>query len=178
MPSVLINNSICPKDIENIWPVPCNPALTHKRPFTVSIAANKDASVLEDAQATEQIKVYSDRSSQEGNVGAAATIYRNGEATRTLHYHLGPSTQHTVHEAELIGILLGLRLIKTEKKGRTSHALRVDNQAALSSLDAVKMTSGQYITDAILVTALQIRKTRNSANYSLKFRWTAEHTGC
>ena len=47
----------------------------------------------------------------------------------------------------------------------------------LSSLNAVKMTSGQYITDAILVTALQIRKTRNSANYSLKFRWTAGHTG-
>ena len=77
--------SICPKDIENIWPVPHNPALTHKRPFTVSIAANKNTSVLEDPQATEQIKVYSDGSSQEGNVGAAATIYRNGEATRTLH---------------------------------------------------------------------------------------------
>ena len=57
-----------------------------------------------------------------------------------------------------------------ERKGQTSYTVGVDNQAALSSLNAVKMALSQYITDAILETALQIRKTRSSANYSLKFR--------
>jgi ribonuclease HI len=132
---------------------------------------------LEDAQATEQVKVYSDGSSQDSNVGAAAMLFRDGETTRTLNYHIGPSSQHTVHEAELISILLGMHLIKMEKKGRTGYSIGVDNQAALSSLNVVKISPGQYITDTILETAARIRKTRNSASYSLKLRWTVGHVG-
>ena len=109
--------SIYPKDIEHIRPTPHNPALSHKRPFMVNVAVNKDTSILEDAQAKKQIKVYTDGSTHDGSVGVAATLYRDGEIGRTLHYHLRPSTEHTVHEVELIGILLGLQLIKTERKG-------------------------------------------------------------
>lgn len=174
----LMNNyNIHPSEIEKIRPTPRNPALTHKRPFTVSIPASKEASVQEDANAIEKIRVYTDGSSHDGSVGAAAILCRNGQTTRVLHYHLGPSTLHTVHEAELTGILLGLHLVKTEKRGKTSYAIGVDNQAALSSLTATKMAPGQYITDAILETAARIKKTKSSANYSLKFRWTAGHVG-
>ncbi len=60
------------------------------------------------------IKVYSDGSSCGGKVGAAATLTRGGVPLRS-HYHLGPDSEHTVHEAELIGILLALQLIKTER---------------------------------------------------------------
>jgi hypothetical protein len=72
---------------------------------------------------------------------------------------------------------LHLHLIKTDKKGRTSYSLGVDNQAALGTLKAVKTSPGQYITDEILELATQIKKARNSVNYSLKFRWTAGHVG-
>ena len=94
-----------------------------------------------------------------------------------LHFHLGPSTQHTVHEAELVGILLGLHLIKTDKKGQMSYSLGIDNQAAISALNAVKSSPGQYIADDILAATMQIKKSRNSPNYSLTFRWTAGHSG-
>ncbi len=94
-----------------------------------------------------------------------------------LHFHLGQSTQHTVHEAELVGILLGLHLIKTDKKGRTSYSLGIDNQAAISALNVVKSSPGQYIADDILAAATQIKKSRNYPNYSLTFRWTAGHSG-
>ena len=166
-----------PSDTESIRAAPRNPATSHKRPFTVSIPADKEASTMEDKQATEVVKVYTDGSSQDGKVGAAAVLKRADQPTRKLHFHLGPSTHHTVHEAELIGILLGLHLIKTDKKAKTSYSIGVDNQAALSALNGVKATSGQYITDVILDTAAQNKKARNSARYSLKFRWTAGHTG-
>ena len=168
---------IQPKEIECIRPAPRNPALTHKRPFTISIPASKDASVLEDEQAREKVRIYTDGSAQDSKVGAAAILLRDGEPPRMLHYHLGKSTQHTVHEAELTGILLGLQLIKTDRKGRTSYAIGVDNQAALSALNVVKIAPGQHITDAILETASQIKKSRNSSSYSLRFRWTAGHVG-
>ena len=158
--------SIDPKNTECISG-PLNPALAHKRPFTVQISADKEASTLADQQATEKVKVYTDGSSHDGLVGAAAILIREGEPTRKSHFHLGPSTQHTVHEAELIGILLGLHLIKSDKKGKTTYAIGVDNQAALSALNGVKPTSGQYITDAIFKMAARIKKSRNSPNYSL-----------
>lgn len=62
-------------------------------------------------------------------------------------------------------------------RGRTSYTIRVDKQAALSSLKAVKMAPGQYIMDTILVMAARIKKAKKSANYSLKFRWMAGHVG-
>jgi len=175
--ALMQNYGIRPDITETIRATPRNPALTHKRPFTISIPDSKDASVDEEAHATENIKVYSDGSAQDGKVGAAAILIKPGEPTRTLHLHLGPSTQHTVHEAELVGLLMGLHLIKTDKKGKTSYSLGADNQAALSALTAVKSAPGQYIADEILTTAARIKKQRNSPNYSLKFRWTAGHSG-
>lgn len=174
---LMYNYNIRPNHVECIEPAPCNPALTHKQPFRVSIPADKDASVKEDKQAREWVRVYTDGLAQDSKVGAAAILIRNGEPDRTLHLHLGPDTQHTVYKAELIGILLGLHLIKTDKKGRMSYSMRVDNRAALSTLRAVKSSPGQYITNAILNMAYQTRKTRNSENYSLRFRWTAGHVG-
>ncbi len=168
---------IRPNDIENIRATPRNPALSHKRPFSTTIAKSKDESKKEDAQATEKVKVYSDGSALNGKVGAAAILTRAGKPTRKLHYHLGPSSQHTVHEAELVGLLMGLHLIKTDGNRKTSYALGADNQAALSALNTVKATTGQYIADEILETAAKIKKSRDSAKYSLKIRWTAGHVG-
>ena len=111
------------------------------------------------------------------HIGAAALLIREGEQDRTLHDHLGPSSLHTVHEAELVGLLLGLHLIKTERRGRTSFAVGADNQAARSTLNSVKSTTGQYIADEISKTAASIKKQRNSGNYSLTFRWAAGHVG-
>ena len=167
----------CPQDVESIKPASQNLAITHRRPFMFSFAGSKDDSVVEDAQATETVKVYSDGSAQNGKVGAAALLIREGEQDRTLHYHLGPSLQHTVHEAELVGLLLGLHLIKTERRGRTSFVVGADNQAALSALNSVKSTTGQYLADEIIESAASIKKQRNSNNYSLTFRWTAGHVG-
>ena len=165
------------QETETISPAPRNPALTHKRPFSISIAESKDDSIEEDSRASEAVRIYTDRSAQEGKVGAAALLIRQGEPNRVLHYHLGSSSNHTVHEAELVGILLGLHLIKTDRKGRTSYALGIDNQAAISALNSVKATTGQHIANEILETAARIKKQRNSSKYSLTVRWTAGHVG-
>ena len=72
---------------------------------------------------------------------------------------------------------MGLHLLTTEWRGRTSFAVGADNQAALSALNSVKSTTGQYIADEIIETAASIKKQRKSNNYSLTFRWTAGHVG-
>ena len=84
---------------------------------------------------------------------------------------------HTVHEAELVGLLLGLHLIRMERRGRTSFTIGADNQAALSALNLVKSTTGQYLANEIIEMAASIKKQRNLNNYLLVFRWTAGHVG-
>ena len=70
----------------------------------------------EAADAKEKVQVYVDSSAINSKVGAAAVLLREGKPPCTLHLHLGPESEHTVHEAELVGILLGLQLIYIEKK--------------------------------------------------------------
>jgi len=72
---------------------------------------------------------------------------------------------------------MGLHLIKTDGNRKTSYALGADNQAALSTLNMVKATTGQYIANEILKTAAKIKKSQDSAKYSLKIRWTVGHMG-
>ena len=63
----------------------------------------------------------------------------------TLHYHLGPDLEHTVHEAELVGLLLGLHLLNTEKNNRVLAMLGVDNQAAIKAFESELRSPGHHL---------------------------------
>ena len=69
-----------------------------------------------DAEGNEKIKVYSNGSAQEGKVGVAAVMICPGKETHRLHYHIGLVDHHTVFEVEMVGLLLGLQLIKQRKQ--------------------------------------------------------------
>jgi ribonuclease HI len=127
--------------------------------------------------ASEEVQVYTDSSAMEGKVGAAATLQRAGRPARTLHYHLGPEKEHTVHEAELVGILLGLHLISTEKKGGTTCAIGTDNQAAIKAFHSDLRKPGHHLARESLRLTYQIRNKRRKSKYKLTLRWTAGHEG-
>ena len=101
-------------------------------------------------------------------------MIRPGKEPRKLHFHLGSTDHHTVFEAELVGLLLGLHLIKTENT-RTSFALGVDNQAALTAAATPSNRSGHYLANIFLTAASSLQMARGTTNYSLTLRWTAGH---
>ena len=168
-----------PDNIETIPTVRANPACSRITPITVSIPQSKEDSKAADTNAEEEIKVYSDGSMHGGKVGAAAVLYRNGRRTRSLRLHLGKASKYTVYEAELVGMLLGIHLIKTEKKGRVKCAIGVDNQAAIQALDSELTNPGQHLAAEFLRVADQVALARNRKrqNYELTVRWTAGHAG-
>jgi hypothetical protein len=49
------------------------------------------------------VKVFADGSGIDGNVGAAAVLYKNGKCTRSLRYQLGTLEEHTTYKAEAVG---------------------------------------------------------------------------
>jgi hypothetical protein len=79
-----------------------------------------------------------------------------------------------VFKAELVGLLLGLHLIKTEKS-RTIYTLGVDNQAALAAVPTPGNSSEHYLANLFLIAAFNLHKMRGTKNYLLNLRWMAGH---
>jgi ribonuclease HI len=153
-----------------------NPALMGKLPYRTDIPGSKDDSKEAEAQVPEQIKIYSDGSAHNSKVGVVAIMTKNGKTTRILHYHLGSVEEHTVFEAELAGILMGLYMIEMNPKGNVSYAIGVDNQAALKALASNFSKPSQYLAAEALRATAHLRKTKGK-KYSLTLRWTVGHTG-
>ena len=164
------------EDFETTLVAGRNPALMGKQPFKIDIPGNKDESKEVDEQAPEHVKIYSDGSAQDGKVGAAAVLQRNGKTIKTLHYNLGSAEEHTVFEAEIIGILMGLQLIETDRKSNISYTIGVDNQAAIKALSSKFNKPGHYIAAEALQAAAKIRRNKGK-KFSLMIRWTAGHSG-
>jgi len=152
-----------------------NPSTSGELPFHISIPANKEASAREAENATEEIQVFTDGSAQDGKVGAAAILIRKNRPNRTLHFHLGSEAEHTVHKAKLVGLLLAMHLIGTERKGATSCSIAVDNQAALRAFNSELRKPGHHLACEILQLANRTQKRRSKRKYSLLLRWTAGH---
>jgi hypothetical protein len=137
-------------DVNKVEKIPAaaqHPLKTGKLPFKLSIAESREDLIRETKTAMEEIQIFLDGSALEDKVGALAVLIRKGRHTRTLHCHLGPGTEHMVHEAELIGILLGLHLLGTEKKtGGTQAMIGVDNQAAIKAFDSDLRNPGHHLT--------------------------------
>jgi ribonuclease HI/exonuclease III len=167
----------------NISEIDTKPTKTHNPskpllpPFTVSIPPDKESSKREAQTNSDEIQVFSDGSIMDDKVGAAAILTRPNKVHRTLHLHLGKSSEYTIYDAELAGLLLGIHLIKTEKKARCETTLGADNQAAITAVHNELSTPAHYLARHILRTATQIQKTRGNQNYALTLRWTAGHVG-
>jgi ribonuclease HI len=163
--------------LEKIPAKPCNPAHIGKLPFTISIPDNKEASVLEDHNTSEPIRVYSDGSAHDGKVGAAAVLICPGKPHRTLHYHLGTEDEHTVPEAKLIGIILALHLIKTEKNKNFPTAVGIDNHSALKALHSSLRSPAYNMAREILRLGNMMQKSTRGKKFELTLHWTAGHVG-
>ncbi|KIJ94843.1 hypothetical protein K443DRAFT_109731, partial [Laccaria amethystina LaAM-08-1] len=103
---------IKPRHYETIMPDPRPP--NYKRRFTTTIAESKEESIKDEGKDDANIRIYTDGSGYEGNVGAAAVMYRKGveEPERTLRFHLGPLTKHTTFEGEAVGSILAAWMLQ------------------------------------------------------------------
>jgi ribonuclease HI len=167
-------------DVRNVEKIPTavrNPSKIGKLPFQISIPASKEDSIQEAANISEEIQVFADGSAHGGKVGAAAILSRTNHPDRVLHFYLGHESEHTVHEAELVGILLAMHLIHTEKRNNATCMIAVDNQAAMKAFDSELRKPGHHLAREALRIANQLQKRKSKRKYKLTLRWTAGHEG-
>ena len=69
---------------------------------------------------------------------------------KVLHYHLGSESEHTVYEAEGVGIVMALHLLKARKKQlNLLTSICSDSQALLRALGNQRSHAGHYILDKV-----------------------------
>jgi ribonuclease HI len=94
-----------------------------------------------------------------------------------LHLHLGSEKKHTVHEAELLALLLGMHLLSTTEHGSKTAAIGCDNQAALKAFQSDLQSPGHHIVREIILMANKELKKKGRRKLKLIMRWTAGHKG-
>ena len=94
--------------------------------------------------------IYSDGSGFEGGIGASAILYLKDRLIKTLRYYLETEQEHTVYEAEGVGLVMGLHLLSS-LNSRFTHPtiLGSDSQAVIRALDNQQTHPSQYIIDNI-----------------------------
>ncbi|KAG1764712.1 ribonuclease H-like domain-containing protein, partial [Suillus occidentalis] len=121
----------------------------------------------------DSIQVYSDGSGYQGNIGAAAVLFRAGRQPRVLRFHLGSEDEHTVFEGEAVGLMLAAELIATEDDPTFPISILIDNQAAIQSGETFHSCPSSYLTDLYCNRLRDIAK--DHRNFNVTIRWVPGH---
>lgn len=165
--------AIVPDDIETLIPSRRSPSSSTQ--WTTHIATSKEEAITEHENLLEDIQVYSDGSRHKGKVGAAATLFRSGRPPRTLKFHLGKEKEHTVFEAEEVGLILAARLLATERQLTFPISISVDNQASIQASESFHTRPGSYLADCFR--RMIHHTSKRYANFALTLRWVPGHSG-
>ena len=141
------------------------------------IAPSKRVAIQEEDDDSAFIKIFSDGSGIEGQIGAAAVLYRRQDGTttkRVLRFCLGPDTRHTVYEGEVVGEIMAQELLHKETRGFGRHiSMYVDNQASILSTQSIKPAPGHYLVDILHDKVLRAKK--RFRNIDITVRWIPSH---
>jgi ribonuclease HI len=156
--------------LEKILPTAqCPPQIAR---FSTKVRSSREDSIKFEKSDPADFKVFSDGSGLNGDVGAAAALYRKGRysTVNTLKYFLGPSSKHNTFEAEAVGAILATKLLSDcpDTIGKRV-SLYIDNQSILASLGNPKATSGQYLIRHLFILA-------NALACNLNIHWISSHS--
>ena len=136
-----------PKDVKTIFLVRRSPG--YNPVFKTVVPPSKEVALPFTILTNESspVRVYSNGSGFEGGIGASALLYINNCLARSLQFYLSTAQEHTVYEAEGVGLILGLHLLH----GLTwqlahSTVLGTDSQAVIKPLCSLCLMPIIYIS--------------------------------
>jgi len=165
--------TVDPRTIETIHPRPICP--DSRTPFRTSIAESKENAIAEFRQCTNRTMVFTDGSSTNGKVGAAASLYVDFTHVATLQYHLGNDTEHTVFEAEAVGLILVAQLLLTRNEASFPATIFANNQAVIRSGAHPTAKPGHYLLFRFRNLVRHLMDQKDLNNNSISLNWIAGH---
>lgn len=117
------------------WESPMSSRIAESKEVAISDLVNKY---------NDDFIIYTDGSGYEGGTGGAAVAWDSEGTKYTRRLYLGPLTEHTVYEGEVVGVILATDIIK-EAMPRGRVTILLDNQPAIRSSAKKKHHSGQHL---------------------------------
>lgn len=170
---------IYPENIETIDPTR-KTQMPKQRIYNTLVAKSKKDAARDHNQLTDTIKIFTDGSGHNGGIGAAAVLIRHGQEPRTLRYHLGSDEEHTVYEAETLGLTLAAQLLLTERNVEYPASILLDNQAAIRCGEAKSKEGSGFLASQLdeMTRYIERRRRRNgNDDFKLTIRWVPGHEG-
>ena len=113
--------------------------------------------------------------SPNGKVGASAVLYINNTQVAVLRYHLGKASEHTVFEAELVGMILAAHLLATIDDLPLLASVFVDNQAAILAGERSTSKPGHYLSIRFKEIIQEVHERRNLSKSDISIRRIVGH---
>jgi ribonuclease HI len=166
---------IHPDNTKTIQPVHQTPKWNSA--FKICIAPSKEQAMEEETGDSTFVRIYSDGSGIEGNIGSATVLYhqQNGIETKCiLRYYLGPETKHTVYEGEVVGAIMAQELLHKESHSFGRHvSMYVDNQASILATQLKAPNPSHYLLNILHTKLTQNMKIFH--NLSVTIQWIPSH---
>jgi ribonuclease HI len=144
-------SKVNPARLETI--LPARRRHSYRPLFKVNSQQSREAAIAHwqaDVTHTNKTVIFTDGSGINGKVGAAASLWYNGVKKKTLRFHLGNIDEHTIFEAEAVGVILALHLLNGLSRKVDEALIGLDNQAILQALQNQQPKPGHYLLDKIL----------------------------
>jgi len=165
--------AVNPRTIELIHPRPIHP--NSHTPFTTSIASSKEVAIAEFQNCNTRTMIFTNGSSTGGKVGAAASLYVDYNHIATLRFHLGDDTEHTVFEAEAVGLILAAQLLSTRNEATFPATIFADNQAVIRSGARPTAKPGHYLLFHFRKLVRHLQKKKDLDDEAIRLNWIAGH---
>ena len=164
---------IKPSEIETIQTHPTKPNTLP--PLTTCIASSKAKTIEQLQELAGRTQVYTDGSCIEGQVGAAAVLYVDDRHVAMSCYHLGPESEHTVFEAELVGLILAAHLLNTSEEVTLPATILADSQAAIQASERPTAKSGHYLCLFFRSLLRKMHHENGTTRKDITLQWIASH---
>ena len=161
-----------PGQMETIAPVCLAPGEVLR--CTTHISASAEDLVAYKRGCDSEAQVYLDGSGLDNMAGTVAVLYREGKSPRMLRFRLGELTVHAMFEAEAVGVLLALHLLRHAPNVQRA-TIHLDYQAVIESLHIHKPRPVQYLIDEIIHQVDNIWRRATHPSSRLEILWVKGH---
>jgi ribonuclease HI len=144
-----------------------------KPPFSIHIEKDAKRAKERAMQRVEDVQIFTDGSGQDGRIGAAAVLWREGRRERCLQMYLGRQHHQIVYGAEVTGMILAMELLRTERTPFRSVFMGIDNQAAIRAAEGIKPMAGHHLVDKFQDAIENV--IRLKGDFECKLHWTPGH---
>ena len=150
-----------------------------KRNYQTVITSEADEAERLEAQDRATVKIYTDGTLQDRQLGAAAVLYENNnqEPSKIIRYKLGTDTEYTTDDAEKVAGWLVCWILKTSTnhRGEETVSIYTDSQELINAMRTQTPKTGSHIITQVNEISNELARQHRNRDQVFTIRWIPAH---